>query len=165
MPIVFDDGVLLPGVDTQTGLQRVQIRPDESAVTIYNTSLGLLLQGNSIEEQESNQRNQLNVILQTIESHITLDYGGQLGRALLGGTFHNVPDSPLLQTLQRTGFSDPFAGSNPDLSYTLVRADREARIDYLWLWSPGLSSTGNGVINSDASDHRLAFVGVQIRRG
>lgn len=165
VPIVFDDGVLLPSIDTQTGLQRVQIRPDESAVTIYNTSLGLLLQGNSIEEQESNQTQQLNVILETIELHIQQDYGGQLGRALLGGTFHNVPDSPLLQSLTRTGFSDPFAGSNPDLSYTLVRSDRKARIDYLWLWSPGLSSTGNGVISSDASDHRLAFVGVQIRRG
>lgn len=165
VPIVFDDGVLIPGVDRQTGLQRVQIRPDESAVTLYNTSLGFLLQGSSITEQERNQRDQLNLILATLETHIRLDYGGQPGRMILGGTFHNVPDSPLMQMLARTGFIDPFAGTNPDLSATLVRVDRQARVDYLWLWSQSLSSTGNGVIASAASDHRLAFAGVQIRRG
>lgn len=164
-PIVFDDGVPLVSLDQQTGLQRVQIRPDEGAVTLYNTSLGLLLQGESIEEQERNQRQQLNQIFGIIDRHIDTDYGGQLGRTILGGTFHNVPDSPLIDLLRQTGFNDPFAGANIDLNYTLIRTDRRARIDYLWLWAQSLTDIGTGVIlNNDASDHRLAFVGVQLRR-
>jgi endonuclease/exonuclease/phosphatase family metal-dependent hydrolase len=162
IPIVFDDGVLLPGIDEQTGLQRVQVQPDEGAITIYNTSLGLLLQGDNLEEQESNQRTQLRAILSIIEQHIENDYGGTLGRALLGGTFHNVPDSPLVQTLRRTGFFDPFAGLNLELSATLERVDRRARVDYIWLWGQTLQSVGTGIIRSDASDHRMAFVEVQI---
>src|SRR5262249_15889118 len=116
VPIAFDDGVIIPGVDRQTGLQRVQIQPDASPVTLYNTSLGFLLQGSSIKDQESNQTDQLNLILSTIRAHIAGDYKGQPGRMILGGTFNNVPDAPLMQQLTPTGFIDPFAGSNLDLS-------------------------------------------------
>ncbi|MAU11316.1 MAG: hypothetical protein CL607_15955 [Anaerolineaceae bacterium] len=167
VPIVFDDGVLLPSIDQQTGLQRVQISDQPNAfITIYNTSLGLLIEGESIEQQESNQRQQLEAILDTISVHVQNDYDGQLGRAILGGTFHNVPDSPLLQDLTRTGFVDPFAGSNPELSATIRRVGLPlTRWDYLWIWSQSLRSTGTVVMSdSTASDHRLAVVGVQVRR-
>lgn len=165
-PIVFADGVPLDSIDQQTGLQRVQVLPSEVPITFYNTMLGLLLEGDSIEEQERNQRQQLNQILATIDAHIERDYGGRVENVLmvLGGTFHNVPDSPLLQILERTGFSDPFAGANPDLSATLVTTDRRGRIDYLWIWRQGLRWTGNGVIDSRASDHRLAFVNLLFGR-
>ena len=162
IPIVFDDGLLLPGINEQAGLQRVQVQPDEGAITIYNTALGLLLQGDNLDDQERNQRTQIRAILGIIETHVENDYGGTLGRALLGGTFHNVPDSPLLQTLRRTGFFDPFAGLNLELSATLERVDRRARVDYIWLWGQTLQSVGTGIIRSDASDHRMAFVEVQI---
>jgi len=164
VPIVFDDGVLLPSLDTQTGLQRVQVRPDEGVLTLYNTSLGLLLAGDSIEAQEANQRTQLNAALATIAIHIERDYNGRLGRAILGGTFNNVPDSPLMRTLEQTGFIDPFAGANLALAATVVRGEQRARLDYLWLWSESLRSSGSGVISSPASNHFLAFVGVEIRR-
>ncbi|MCB9459572.1 MAG: hypothetical protein H6670_07975 [Anaerolineaceae bacterium] len=166
VPIVFDDGVLLPSIDQQTGLQRVQISDQPNAfITIYNTSLGLLIEGIDITEQESNQRQQLEAILDTIAVHVQNDYGGQLGRAILGGTFHNVPDSPLLQELTRTGFVDPFAGSNLELSATIRRVGLTTRWDYLWIWSQSLRSTGTVVMSdSTASDHRLAVVGVQVRR-
>jgi endonuclease/exonuclease/phosphatase family metal-dependent hydrolase len=165
-PIVFDDGVLLESLDQQTGMQRVQVLPSDRPITFYNTQLGLLLAGDSLEEQERNQRQQLNQILATIDTHIEVDYGGRVENVLmlLAGTFHNVPDSPLLQTLERTGFSDPFAGSNPNLTSTLVRQDRTGRIDYLWIWRQGLRWTGNGVIDNPASDHRLAFVNLQFGR-
>lgn len=166
IPIVFDDGVLLPSIDQQTGLQRVQIQPDEGAVTIYNTSLGLLLTGETLEEQEANQRQQLNTILATIEAHIQTDYGGQLGRALLGGTFHNVPSSPLMQTLAQTGFVDPFAGTNIELFATIRRANiPPARYDYIWLWGQALRASGVNVLPTNASDHLITFVGVTIRGG
>ncbi|MCS6834996.1 MAG: endonuclease/exonuclease/phosphatase family protein [Anaerolineae bacterium] len=165
IPIVFDDGVLLPSLDTQTGLQRVQVRPDEGVLTLYNINLGLLLVGESIEAQEANQRAQLNAALAVIATHIERDYNGRLGRTILGGTFNNVPDSPLLRTLEQTGFVDPFAGANLALAATVVRGEQRARLDYLWLWSESLRSSGSGVIASAASNHHLAFVGVEIRRG
>ncbi|QPC81430.1 hypothetical protein G4Y79_17240 [Phototrophicus methaneseepsis] len=167
VPIVFDDGVLLPSIDQQTGLQRVQIQDQPGgAITIYNTSLGLLVEDGNLEDQENNQTTQLRAILDTIAFHIQNDYDGQLGRAVLGGTFHNIPDSPLLQDLARTGFVDPFAGSNLELSATIRRVGiPPTRWDYIWLWSQTLRSTGTVVMSdSQASDHRLAVVGVQIRR-
>lgn len=164
VPIVFDDGVRLTSIGQQTGLQRVQIQPDEGAITLYNTWLGVLLDGESVEEREREQQQQLNQIFSIIERHITNDYGGQLGRAVLGGTFNNVPNSPLIQTIQATNFSDTFAGSNIINSATLVRTGVQARLDYLWLWEQTLPSNGNGVIDSRASDHRLAFVEVLLRR-
>lgn len=174
MPIVFDDGVLLPSIDQQTGLQRIQVQDQpNTAITLYNTSLGLLLQGEDIEDQESNQQAQIRAIVNTLVQHIQEDYSGQLGRVIIGGTFHNVPDSPALQlweSLTQIGnqplFVDPFAGANLELSATIRRTSLDlARWDYLWLSTQGLRSTGTGVIaESDASDHRLAFVGVQIRR-
>lgn len=164
VPIVFDDGVSLRSIGQQTGLQRVQIQPDEGAITLYNTWLGILLDGESVEEREREQQQQLTQIFSIIEDHILNDYGGQLGRAVLGGTFNNVPNSPLIQTIQNTNFNDTFAGSNIINSATLVRTGVQARVDYLWFWEQALPSMGNGVIDSPASDHRLAFVEVLLRR-
>lgn len=162
VPIVYDDGFLLPSVDQQAGLQRVQIQPDQNVLKIYNTSLGVLLAGDTVEQQEVGQREQLNAILTLIRSHIETDYNGQLGRAILGGTFNNVPDSPLLDLLRTTGFLDPFAGAPPERSDTLIRLDGSARVDYLWIWSDSLTPLGYNVTRSNASsDHRLAFVGIE----
>jgi endonuclease/exonuclease/phosphatase family metal-dependent hydrolase len=164
VPIVFSDGISVTSIGQRTGLQRVQIQPDEGAITLYNTWLGILLDGTSVEEQEREQQQQLNVIFAIIDNHIQKDYGGQLGRAILGGTFNNVPNSPLIQKIQNTNFNDTFAGSNLLNSATLVRTGIRARVDYLWLWEQTLPSNGNGVIESSASDHRLAFVEVLLRR-
>lgn len=167
VPVVFNDGFLLTSLDKQTGLQRVQIQPDDGVLTLYNTSLGLLLEGEDAAARERNQMQQMNEILATIEQHIRTDYGGQLGRAVLGGTFNNVPDSDLIRRLQNeTGFRDPFAGSNVEITATLRRTGfPPARFDYIWLWSQSLEATGNNVIDSRASDHRMAVVGVRLRRG
>lgn len=178
VPIAFDDGVLLNSIDPitgrfigqQTALQRVQIIPDNGPVTIYNTSLGLLLQGSEQSTQEDNQQQQLSRILDIIANHVETQYGGQLGRAILGGTFHNVPSSPLIQRLYATSFIDPFAGTNLTLSATLRRSNLPlARYDYLWLWSQTLQPTGTNVMKDKpehaASDHRMAVVEVVIRSG
>jgi endonuclease/exonuclease/phosphatase family metal-dependent hydrolase len=168
VPIVYADGILLPSVDLQTGLQRVQIQPDpdfNSVITIYNTWLGLLLQGPGLEDLEANQRLQLETILATINTHRLNDYGGQLGRTVLGGTFHNSPGSPLLQELTATSFLDPFAGLPIELSATLRRSNLQpARYDYLWLWSQTLPPLGTNVMPGTGSDHRLAVVEVELRR-
>jgi len=162
VPIVYDDGFLLPSVDQQAGLQRVQVQPDQNVIKIYNTALGVLLAGDTIEEQEAGQRAQLEAILSIIRTHIETDYNGQLGRTILGGTFNNVPDSPLLQILRSTGFVDPFAGAPRERSDTLIRIDRSARVSYLWIWRETLTPIGYNVIRDNAaSDHRLAFIGVE----
>ncbi|MDQ7027613.1 MAG: endonuclease/exonuclease/phosphatase family protein [Anaerolineae bacterium] len=177
VPIAFDDGELLNSIESETGrfigqqtaLQRVQIIPDNGPVTIYNTSLGVLLQSSEQSVQENNQEQQLSQILDIIARHVEDDYGQQLGRALLGGTFNNVPSSPLIQRMYDTPFIDPFAGTNLTLSATLRRANLPpARYDYLWLWSQTLQPSGTNVMNDRpahaASDHRLAVVEIIIRQ-
>lgn len=169
VPIVFDDGVLLPSIDRQTGLQRVQIQPEQnsnSVITLYNTELGWLLRGADLEDLESNQRTQLQTILGTIEQHRINDYGGQLGRVIIGGTFHNVPSSPVMDFLRIYGFNDPFAGTNLELTATFNRSvQTPARLDYLWVWAQSLPQLGTGVQPSNASDHRLAWVEFEIQIG
>src|SRR5690606_7608786 len=126
--IVFDEGTRLTSTGHQTGLQRVQVRPDAGVVTLYNTWLGLLLaaeEGPTLEEQEQDQAQQLNEIF-TI---ITADHPtGNFGRLVLGGTFNNVPTSPLIQQMRDAGFRDPFAGQPAVRSYTLDRTNLQARV-------------------------------------
>jgi endonuclease/exonuclease/phosphatase (EEP) superfamily protein YafD len=146
-------------VGQQTGLQRVQVQLNEGTINLYNTSLGVLLTG----ADEREQQRQLDQIFAIIDDHIMTEYDGELGRTVLGGTFNNVPSSPLMMTLDATLFYDAFAGSDANQSATLVRTDVEARVDYLWLWGRTLPSIGNGIIDSPASDHRLVFVEVSLQ--
>jgi endonuclease/exonuclease/phosphatase family metal-dependent hydrolase len=159
--IVFDDGRLLTSTGLQTGLQRVQIKPDAGVVTLYNTWLGLLLaspDGPTLEEQEQDQQVQLNEIF-TI---ITADHPtGNFGRLVVGGTFNNTPTSPLIQQIRDAGFRDPFAGQPPARSYTLDRTNLQARVDYLWL-RPPLQEISAGVMENRGSDHRMAVIELQI---
>lgn len=163
--IAFDDGELLDSIGTQTGVQRVQIVPDANVVvTLYNTWLSPLFAAptdGSIVEQEQDQQRQLNEIFAT---RIGGACGLELGRAILGGTMHNVPDSPLIQQLRAAGFSDPFAGLPLEIGATFVRQGQpRARFDYLWLCN--LPSEGVGVLQgSAASDHRIAYAGVVLTR-
>lgn len=164
VPIVFDEGTPLTSVGNQTGVQRVQISADGgvSAITFYNTWLGLLLDapgGRTLETQQQDQQRQLNEILAIIQ----VDHpDGVFGRMVVGGTFNNVPDSPTAEQMTASGFSDPFAGAALELAATLWRSNARARLDYLWLRN--LPSIGTGVIDDNASDHRLAFTEVEIGR-
>ena len=163
VPIAYDDGVPLPGTGEPTGLQRVQITPDEeTVVTLYNTWLTYLQEataGLSLEDQESAQQAQLDAVFGAIASQHP---NGVLGRTVLGGTFNNVPDSDLLDQVRAAGFSDPFSSLPIELSATLVRQGLSpARIDFLLLrnLSP---AEGVLVLDSPASDHRLAVTGVDV---
>ncbi len=160
--ISFDEGYPLTGIGHQTGLQRVQIRPDTGVITLYNTWLGLLLElpGQvTLNEQEQDQQRQLEEVFRLIASqHPT----GNLGRIIIGGTFNNIPDSPLIDQVRASGFNDPLAGLPIELSATLQRSGQpRARLDYLWT-RPPLFNLGAGVIESSASDHRMAVVEVRI---
>lgn len=158
--IVFADGEILPAIGQQTGLQRVQIRPaQDTIVTVYNTWLGLLLDsaGSSIEEQEQDQQRQLNEIIGIINRHHP---NRQLGFTVVGGTFNNIPDSPIIQRMDEVGFSDPFAGLPIERAATLVRTALSARVDYVWIY-PEIA-IGANVMPTEESDHRLAFVGLSL---
>jgi endonuclease/exonuclease/phosphatase (EEP) superfamily protein YafD len=156
--IVFDEGDLLTSVGQQTGLQRVQLRPDEGILTVYNTWLGLLVEGD-IAAQEQDQQRQLSEAFTLIRA---AHPDGNLGRMILGGTFNNVPDSDLIRRMSaETPFADPFAGEPLATSATLVRAGQRARYDYLWT---NLLALGKNVIDSSASDHRPAVVEVRVAR-
>ena len=146
-------------------MQRAQIQPEPGVVvTIYNTWLEYLLEisgESTLEEQPQAPQVQLNEIFGIIASHHP---GGVLGRTVLGATFNNVPDSPLMQQVSAAGFTDPFAGLPIELSATLVRSGVPlARFDYLWLRNLP-ASEGVLVLDTAASDHRLAVSGVLIER-
>lgn len=169
IPIAYDDGQLLSSLGQQTGVQRVQIVPaPNTVVTLYNTWLGYLLDTSNLtlSEQEQDQVRQLNEIFTVIAAHHP---DGRLGRTVFGGTFNNVPDSPLLQTMRAfrltnsAAFTDPHEGLPIELSATLVRTGvPRVRFDYLWL--NNLPSTGAGVIPRDDSDHRLVVASVRLSR-
>ncbi len=161
--IVFDDGVLLDSVGSQTGLQRVQVRPDAGVITIYNTWLDPLLVSGSTSDLtgiEQSQQAQLSQVFGIISAHHQPE--GQLGRTVIGGTFNNVPDSDLIQRMRESGFVDHFAGQQLDITATFWRTDARARLDYIWT-TPSLQAVGWGVIDSRASDHRLAVIEVALR--
>lgn len=163
--IVYDDGLPLTSIGSQqTGLQRVQIRPDAGVITLYNTWLAFLLEtgdGRTIAEQEQDQQRQLNEVFAIIS---TQHPDGNLGRMVIGGTFNNVPDSPLIAQIRAAGFRDPFAGLPQELTATLARTGLpHVRLDYLWVRS--MQALGALVMDSAASDHRMAVVEVQITRG
>lgn len=156
VPITLSEGVLLTSQGMQTGVQRVQVRPDEEALDIYNTWLGLLFAQDAaaLDEQEQDQWQQIQEVLALISANHP---GGVVSRVVLGGTFNNTPDSELYQLVNQTGFSDPFDGMPLDRSATLLRGDSiQVRFDYLWLRN--ILPTGRAVLERDASDHRMAVV-------
>jgi len=144
----------------QTGVQRVQVRPDEGVLDVYNTWLGLLYsrEASTLELQQQDQWLQLQEVL----GQIGTDHpGGVVGRVILGGTFNNTPDSALYDRLVEVGFSDPFDGLAVDRSATLLHGEAiQVRFDYLWLRN--VLPTGRAVLTSDASDHRLAVVEIDL---
>ena len=167
VPIGFDDGKLLTSTGQQTGVQFVQVLPDvDVVVTLYNTWLGFLLEpvgDQPVDDRE--QQQQLSEILGLIDRQHrdgTFALNGVLGRTVIGGTFNNIPDSPLVETMKSTGFNDPHAGLPVQIGATLQRTGQRARFDYLWLRN--LPSIGQGVVDTSASDHRMAFVEVELTR-
>lgn len=169
--IVFDDGNLLDSVGSQTGLQRVQVRPDEGVITLYNTWLDPLLDTGDTQssfDAEASQQSQLSQIFGIVGEHHP---DGIFGRMIIGGTFNNVPDSDMIQRLRDNNLREPFAGAPLLTSATFWRTGQRARLDYLWL-TPNLADevTGSLVIagqsaeiRQNASDHRLAVVGIRLR--
>lgn len=164
MQIAFDDGTLLASIGKQTGVQRVQILPNpDVVVTFYNMWLSPLLElanGQTVAEQEQDQQQQLNEIFAV---YVRQACNAALGRTVLGGTMHNVPDSPLAEQLRNAQFSDPFAGLPLELAATFVRTGyQSARFDYLWTCN--LPSIGAIVLPDAPSDHRLAVAGLVLTR-
>ncbi|MBK8136352.1 MAG: endonuclease/exonuclease/phosphatase family protein [Anaerolineae bacterium] len=158
--ITLADGYSLTSVGMQTGVQRVRIRPDEGEITFYNTWLGVLLEvaGGSISQQEQDQSRQLDGLLGIMSDH----GGGRLGsigRLVVGGTFNNIPSSDLIQRMRQTGLSDPFEEQPQENSKTFVQTGRSARYDYLFT---NMLALGAIVVDSTASDHRLAVIGLSI---
>jgi len=156
------DGWVLSSTGQQTGVQRVVIRPDEGTVTLYNTWLGLLLEGagdRSLTEQEQDQQRQLVELINLVRANSST--AGGLGRLVVGGTFNNVPDSDVVQQMRATGLTDPFESQPITESYTFIQTGRRARLDYLFT---NMLALGAVVVDTRASDHALAVVGLQIAR-
>ncbi len=163
IPIVYTQGTLLTSVGNQTGAMHVQVSTDGvSAVSFYNTWLGLLLAApgeRAISAQEQDQQVQLNELF----GLIARDFGDlNQVRLVVGGNFNTSATSPLVEQMRATGFSDPFAGNPEELSATLWRSNQHARTDFLWLRN--VLPLGALVMDSHASDHRMAVTEILINR-
>lgn len=158
VPIVFADGYPLENsVATQTGLQRVQIRPDANVITIYNLWLDPLLDTGglvSLTDLERGQQEQLAQIFAIVNTHIAQD--GGVGRRIIGGTFNNIPSSDIITSIVRSGFKDYFADATPETTITFKRTGLQARLDYLWAWESDIFIVDPlnrmTVINPDLTD-------------
>lgn len=158
VPIVFADGYPLENsVATQTGLQRVQIRPDANVITIYNLWLDPLLDTGglvSLADLERGQQEQLAQIFAIVNTHIAQD--GGVGRRIIGGTFNNIPSSDIITSIIRSGFKDYFADATPETTITFKRTGLQARLDYLWAWESDIFIVDPlnrmTVINPDLTD-------------
>jgi endonuclease/exonuclease/phosphatase family metal-dependent hydrolase len=161
VPIIDSSGILLTSRGQQSGMQHVTIQPDEGIITLYNTRLEYLLDvgdGRSIEEQEQDQQQQLNEIFAYVAAN---NPNRDLGRTILGGTFNNIPDSPLGDQMRAAGFVDPFAGQPTEVSATFWRTGYpRVQFDYLWIWrgQQVLLTIGANTIDSSTSDHRMAVI-------
>lgn len=160
------EGILLTSKGNQTGVQRLEIRPDSGFVTLYNTRLEFLLEtgdGRTIEQQEQDQQRQLSEIFAILSKRYP---DGNLGRLVVGGTFNNTPNSPLGEQMRATGFFDPFTGLPAELAATLWRTGYpRVQFDYLWVWRgtsaqrPNtLTAVGANTIDTTASDHRMMVI-------
>lgn len=158
--ITLHDGYLLTSTGQQTGVQRVKIRVDDGEITLYNTWLGVLLEGvgsGTVAQQEQDQSRQLNQLLSLMLSHGSGSNLSSIGRMVVGGTFNNIPSSDLIQRVRAAGFTDPFADQPVATSNTFVQTGRRARLDYLFT---NMLALGANVDDTPASDHRLAVVGL-----
>jgi endonuclease/exonuclease/phosphatase family metal-dependent hydrolase len=172
IPIVYDDGVLLTSVSNQTGMQRVQVLPDNNVITLYNVWFEPLLdtgESQSISDLESAQNTQFAEAISTIASHFP---DGNRGRMVIGGTFNNIPDSDIVRRMIALGFDDPFSDQQAELSATYRRTGVQARLDYLWtstannfqvIESGVINDFGRAIIPHQPSDHLLAMVVVRLR--
>jgi endonuclease/exonuclease/phosphatase (EEP) superfamily protein YafD len=149
-------------------LQRVQVRPDAGVITVYNTWLGLPVEaptGEPLNVQD--QQRQLAEIFAIVATQHNLPNFtpdcSRMGRTVIGGTFNNVPDSPLIDQMRQIRFSDPLAGLPIELSATFDRLGfPRARLDYLWLCN--LPAEQQGVMKTSASDHHMAVAEVAVTR-
>ncbi len=160
VPVAEHEGHLLPSMGLQTGVQRAIVRMANGGIDVYNTWLGLLVEGGSISAQEQDQFVQIREILTLIERNAALM--SEPLPVVLGGTFNNVPGSPVYNEVAFRNYVDPFAEMDvpEDAAITLRRMGAGvARFDYIWL--RGLRPRIPAVIERDPSDHRLVVVEVE----
>ncbi|NOG49656.1 MAG: hypothetical protein HND48_09590 [Chloroflexi bacterium] len=159
--IVFDDGVPLTSEGQQTGLQRVVLQPDDRPITLYNTWLGVLLEGvgDDVAEQEQDQvrqaqRDSVDHARSRRRQHrlVRADRRGRdvQQRAIVRPHSADAPNKP------DRSLCGSAAG---DKSH--VRPDEPACAAGLLVHE--FAALGAVVIDSSASDHRLAVVSLALR--
>ncbi|HLY25835.1 MAG TPA: endonuclease/exonuclease/phosphatase family protein [Aggregatilineales bacterium] len=153
LPFEHTEGVLLPSLGRQTGVQYARLRAQDGAeLNIYNTQLGLLLKdtGQTLQAQEQDQVQQLQQIFGYISQN------DPNTRTIVGGTFNNVPESDIYNYMKQT-FIDPFAGRPQEKVVTLKLVNGgTARMDYLWLRQ--ITVQYADVVNIDASTHDMPVI-------
>ena len=134
-PIIQSENVLLSSFGKeQRGVLHAVVNVRGIHVNVYNTHLGLDVEGRTAQAQE---------IVDLASQHE--------GPAVLMGDFNARPDSAEVGIFLNSGlFADTFEGI--DDAYTFPVLNPSYTIDYI-LASPDVDSAGQRVIRTEASDH------------
>ncbi len=125
----------------QVARATVRVGPRDSVV-FYFTRLG---------SRHADRARELPPLLAAIEP----------GAALLAGDLNAGPDSDVLRALEGLGFRDAFAEAGAPPQPTSPARSPRARID--WILVRGYAVEHAGVLDGEASDHRLVYATVRLR--
>jgi endonuclease/exonuclease/phosphatase family metal-dependent hydrolase len=140
-PAVEEEILLLPSLQEQTGIVRVDLEIGETSLSAHGIWMGL--------SNEDTLR----------QIRAALDFIGDRTPASFGGDFNAEFDEAVPEEVLRAGFIDPFTALGIDpVPLTDPALDPEKRIDFVWL--RGLEPRRAWVPDSPASDHRMVVVEV-----
>jgi endonuclease/exonuclease/phosphatase family metal-dependent hydrolase len=142
-PITQADTQQLTSHLEQTAIVSARLQVAGHVLNAYGTWLGL--------EPEERER-QLKDALTTISDAVP---------AVLGGDFNSTPGSPIYNTIQAAGFTDPFVAGDFNAAPTSPAVDPAERIDFVW--TRGLAVRSAQVLDSVASDHRRVVVELALK--
>jgi endonuclease/exonuclease/phosphatase family metal-dependent hydrolase/MFS family permease len=136
---------LLTSLQEQTGIAHILLNSGSSSLHSFGIWVGLS------DEDTVRQLNE------------ALDFIGASSPATFGGDFNSTPETPVIQAVEKAGFTDPFIelGINPP-PLTDPATSPTKRIDYVWI--RGVKPLKAWVSPSLASDHRMVVVELDTSR-
>ncbi len=142
-PAAVEEASLLPSLQEQTGIVRVDLAVGGSTLSAHGIWMGL---------SDEDTLRQINAALTFI---------GDRSPASFVGDFNSEYDEPVPQAVLRAGLIDPFVALGIDpVPATDPAIDPQVRIDFVWL--RGLMPLRAWVPESLASDHRMVVVEVDL---
>lgn len=142
-PVILTDTALITSQQEQTGIVLAQVDVGGEPLYAYGIWMGLSDEDTLAQIDEA------------------LAFIGENSPAVFGGDFNTEPGSPVYRAIEEAGFIDPFVALNIDpMPFTSPAPEPTSRIDFVWVRN--LSVVDAWVPDSQASDHRIVVIEVQM---